>query len=163
MAIKSDNVLTEKETAIKCWQKIEDTIQSWDFDKKCKNFEGNCVFGKKEKSICLKCSFSEYGAEFIKINIVESLKLYALKKISKNFKISYSNNCILCQYFLACYKCPLGTCSRKIDKNAPYAKIVNFFEQSGSVSKEEAVIACEKIINAIKDNIPDDFTATAIR
>lgn len=74
----------------------------------------------------------------------------------------FTNNCILCEkYNLDCSKCPLGSCSKtyktlwSVVNNRVYN--VDYGRYWSPFTLQERLEACDKIIEAIEKDIPDDY------
>ena len=120
--------LTEKEMGIEMWERIKEHIR--------------CNHSKDEP-----------------INI-ELLKHKYLKE--HNMLGKWENMCILCQkYDIKCVRCPLQYCSPGY--KTLWATVINmiYSDKAGTYispfTLEERLEACDKIIEAIKNDVPDDY------
>ena len=120
--------LTEKEMAIEMWERIKKNIH---------------YLGPKNALINVGLLKYEYLKEH---NMLEK----------------WENMCILCQkYDNECPKCPLQSCMN--NQKTLWAIVVNkvYDSKTGTYispfTSEERLDACDKIIEAIKNDIPDDY------
>ena len=74
----------------------------------------------------------------------------------------WQNFCILCdKHVRDCSSCPLGSCNR--NRKTPWAVVTNYVHNLDdgtyyrSFTLEERLDACDKIIEAIEKDIPDDY------
>lgn len=102
---------------------------------------------------------------YVKENIpyCDNIPLIKREYLHKHHKVDkWKNNCILCsKYRLECSECPLGSCSNEY--KTLWSVVVNGVWNGSTMlvdhpfTLEERLEACDKIIEAIEKDIPDDY------
>lgn len=102
---------------------------------------------------------------YVKMHIPQwdNIPLLKHKYLDKHHAVDkWKNNCILCSmHKLGCSECPLGSCNNYYD--TLWSRVVNGMFCAGTrkvvhpFTLEERLEACDKIIEAIEKDIPDDY------
>lgn len=112
------------------------------------------VLTEKEAAIdmweCIKELIRCTHSKNIPINIQQFKYTYIEES---NMLLEWKNSCILCQkYANVCPKCPLSSCS--IVHKTLWAIVTN---NLSDFTLEERLDACDRIIEAIKKDVHDDY------